>query len=59
MSLGNFLIKNVVEVLSREFPRLKMFCTLSPIPGFSAWLNRQTQAGVRRCTCVRLRWRMR
>lgn len=36
--LGNFLIKNVVEVLSREFPRLKVFCTLSPIPGFVAWL---------------------
>ncbi|MDE2002788.1 MAG: malonyl-CoA decarboxylase, partial [Betaproteobacteria bacterium] len=41
VSLGNFLIKNVVEVLSQEFPRLKMFCTLSPIPGFCAWLNRQ------------------
>ncbi|MGE5088386.1 MAG: malonyl-CoA decarboxylase [Candidatus Levyibacteriota bacterium] len=41
VSLGNFLIKNVVEVLSREFPRLKAFCTLSPIPGFSAWLNGQ------------------
>ncbi|HSQ80032.1 MAG TPA: malonyl-CoA decarboxylase [Casimicrobiaceae bacterium] len=41
VSLGNFLIKSVVEVLSREFPRLKVFCTLSPIPGFSAWLNRE------------------
>ena len=39
VSLGNFLIKNVVDVLSREFPRLKMFCTLSPIPGFAAWLG--------------------
>jgi malonyl-CoA decarboxylase len=38
VSLGNFLIKNVVDVLSREFPRLKVFCTLSPIPGFAAWL---------------------
>jgi len=38
VSLGNFLIKNVVEVLSTEFPRLKVFCTLSPIPGFAAWL---------------------
>jgi malonyl-CoA decarboxylase len=36
--LGNFLIKNVVDVLSREFPRLKVFCTLSPVPGFAAWL---------------------
>jgi len=39
VSLGNFLIKNVVDVLSKEFPRLKVFCTLSPIPGFSAWLE--------------------
>jgi len=41
ISLGNFLIKNVVDVLSREFPRLKVFCTLSPIPGFAAWLGAQ------------------
>lgn len=39
VSLGNFLIKNVVDVLTREFPRLKVFCTLSPIPGFTAWLS--------------------
>ena len=39
VSLGNFLIKHVVDVLSREFPRLKVFCTLSPIPGFVAWLG--------------------
>jgi malonyl-CoA decarboxylase len=38
VSLGNFLIKNVVDVLSKEFPRLKVFCTLSPIPGFVTWL---------------------
>lgn len=38
VSLGNFLIKQVVDVLSREFPRLKVFCTLSPVPGFTAWL---------------------
>ncbi len=36
--LGNFLIKKVVDVLSQELPRLKVFCTLSPIPGFTAWL---------------------
>jgi malonyl-CoA decarboxylase len=45
VSLGNFLIKNVVEVLSREFPRLKIFCTLSPIPGFAAWLGAQLKRG--------------
>jgi malonyl-CoA decarboxylase len=37
--LGNFLIKRVVDVLSQELPRLKVFCTLSPIPGFAAWLG--------------------
>jgi malonyl-CoA decarboxylase len=38
VSLGNFLIKQVAEQLQRELPRLKTFCTLSPIPGFAAWL---------------------
>ncbi len=45
VSLGNFLIKNVVDVLSREFPRLKVFCTLSPVPGFVAWLGALFKAG--------------
>jgi malonyl-CoA decarboxylase len=45
VSLGTFLIKNVVGVLSREFPRLKVFCTLSPIPDFAAWLGTQLKAG--------------
>jgi len=45
VSLGNFPIKNVVDVLSREFPRLKMFCTLSPVPGFTAWLSPLLKAG--------------
>lgn len=38
VSLGNFLVKQVVELLSADFPRLRRFCTLSPIPGFAAWL---------------------
>ena len=38
VSFGNFLIKQVVEDLGRELPRLKSFATLSPIPGFRAWL---------------------
>ncbi len=45
ISLGNFLIKNVVDVLSREFPRLKAFCTLSPVPGFAPWLSTQIKRG--------------
>ncbi len=38
VSLGNFLIKTVAQQLQRELPRLKTFCTLSPIPGLAAWL---------------------
>jgi malonyl-CoA decarboxylase len=38
VSFGNFLIKQVVEDLSREFPRIGKFATLSPIPGFRSWL---------------------
>ena len=43
ISFGNFLIKRVVEQLSRDFPNLKTFATLSPIPGFSRWLTEQMQ----------------
>jgi len=38
VSFGNLLIKQVAEHLGREFPRLKTFATLSPIPGFRRWL---------------------
>jgi len=38
VSLGNFLIKSVAEQLQRELPRVRTFCTLSPVPGFAAWL---------------------
>jgi malonyl-CoA decarboxylase len=38
VSFGNFLIKQVVEELSRELPSLATFVTLSPVPGFAAWL---------------------
>jgi len=39
VSFGNFLIKQVVEDLGRELPRLRTFATLSPIPGFRKWLD--------------------
>ncbi len=38
VSLGNFLIKSVALQLKRELPRLKTFCTLSPIPRLATWL---------------------
>ena len=43
VSLGNFLIKRVVDELLRELPQLKMFSTLSPIPGFARWLDEQVE----------------
>ena len=39
VSLGNFLIKRVAERLHAEFPSIRTFCTLSPIPGFVRWLT--------------------
>lgn len=41
VSFGNFLIKQVVEDLRREWPKLQTFVTLSPAPGFAAWLARE------------------
>ncbi len=38
ISLGNFLIKTVVQKLSVEFNDIKHFATLSPVPGFRKWL---------------------
>jgi malonyl-CoA decarboxylase len=39
ISFGEFLIKRVVQRLSTELPRIKTFATLSPVPGFCAWLD--------------------
>jgi malonyl-CoA decarboxylase len=39
ISFGNFLIKRVVDKLSRELPRLKHYSTLSPVPGLRSWLD--------------------
>jgi malonyl-CoA decarboxylase len=40
VSFGNFLIKQVVEDVSRDLPSLRTFVTLSPAPGFGPWLKR-------------------
>lgn len=44
VSFGDSLIKRVVESLKLEFPRLKVFATLSPLPGFRAWLGKNVSA---------------
>ncbi len=41
VSFGHFLIKQVVEEISRELPRLSTFLTLSPAPDFAEWLKRE------------------
>ncbi|MGV3654126.1 MAG: malonyl-CoA decarboxylase [Noviherbaspirillum sp.] len=44
ISFGDALIKRVVKTLRMEFPRLKAFATLSPIPGFRSWLEANAEA---------------
>ncbi|MBX3552005.1 MAG: malonyl-CoA decarboxylase [Pseudolabrys sp.] len=39
VSFGSFLIKQVVEEICREFPKLSTFVTLSPVPNFRKWLD--------------------
>src|SRR5438132_12270640 len=45
ISFGDFLIKRVVDALTSELPRLKTFATLSPLPGFRAWLAAEAERG--------------
>jgi malonyl-CoA decarboxylase len=39
ISFGNLLIKQVVQELQAELPRVGRFATLSPLPGFRNWLE--------------------
>jgi malonyl-CoA decarboxylase len=41
VSFGNFLIKQVVEEIARENPKLSTFVTLSPVSAFADWLKRE------------------
>jgi malonyl-CoA decarboxylase len=41
VTFGHFLIKQVVEEVSRELTRVAAFVTLSPAPNFADWLNRE------------------
>ncbi len=41
ISFGNFLIKRVVNVLTSEMKNIKTFATLSPIPNFRNWLDKE------------------
>ncbi|MBK7014252.1 MAG: malonyl-CoA decarboxylase [Sulfuritalea sp.] len=39
VSFGSFLLKRVIDDLCRDFPKLRHFATLSPLPGLAAWLR--------------------
>ena len=41
VTFGHFLIKQVVEEVRREWPRISTFVTLSPAPNFAEWLTRE------------------
>ncbi|OHC61875.1 MAG: Malonyl-CoA decarboxylase [Rhodocyclales bacterium RIFCSPLOWO2_02_FULL_63_24] len=43
VSFGNFLLKRVIDDLQRDFPKLRHFATLSPLPGFSSWARKHPQ----------------
>lgn len=45
ISFGNFLIKKVVRKINADFPDIKTFATLSPIPGFRKWLTNYLAEG--------------
>jgi malonyl-CoA decarboxylase len=45
ISFGNFLIKQVVEELRRDFDGLDTFVTLSPVPGLRRWALAAREAG--------------
>jgi malonyl-CoA decarboxylase len=48
VTFGNFLIKQVVEELRRDLPRVETFVTLSPVPGFRAWLESTDDPAIER-----------
>ena len=55
ISFGNLLIKQVAQELQREFPHLRRFATLSPVPGFRRWLAGEAQlAGDEKAALARL-----
>ncbi len=40
---GSFLIKQVLLEIRSEFPKIKTFATLSPVPAFRRWLARASE----------------
>ena len=50
ISFGSFLLKRVINSLTGDFPKLKTFATLSPLPGFMSWFKNNKTALVNACT---------
>ena len=48
ITLGNFLIKRVVFEIQQEFPKVKNFFTLSPIPGLANWFDKQSDDKIKK-----------
>ena len=44
ISFGGFLIKRVLDDVTRELPAIKTAATLSPMPGFRSWLEGRIEA---------------
>ena len=44
VGFGSFLIKRVVDQLALDHKQLRVFATLSPIPGFRSWLEKESAA---------------
>ncbi|KAK2715541.1 malonyl-CoA decarboxylase, mitochondrial-like isoform X2 [Artemia franciscana] len=52
IELGTYLIKRVVHEIQQEMPNVKVFSTLSPIPGFKMWLISQIKEAEKGCCRV-------
>ncbi|MCP4959863.1 MAG: malonyl-CoA decarboxylase [Actinomycetia bacterium] len=46
VSFGNFLIKQVAAELANDMPNLSDFLTLSPAPGFAAWVRNRERSDI-------------
>ena len=45
ISFGNLLLKRVIEDFRHDLPRLQVYATLSPMPGFRKWMDRALAEG--------------
>ncbi len=45
INFGNLLLKRVIEDFRHDLPRLQVFATLSPMPGFRKWLDKALAEG--------------